>query len=56
MRRSPAAIEQRFGGVADSIDLHFPPDAPAGLQRELLADIQRIPHTYAVSVRSAPPY
>ena len=41
------AIEQRFGGVADSIDLHFPPDAPAGLQRELLADIRRIPHTFA---------
>ncbi|HEY1413956.1 MAG TPA: LLM class flavin-dependent oxidoreductase [Rhodopila sp.] len=41
------AIEQRFGGVADSIDLHFPPDTPMGLQRELLADIRRIPHTYA---------
>jgi len=40
-------IERRFGGVADSIDLHFPPDAPAGLQRELLADIRRIPHTFA---------
>ena len=41
------AIEQRFGGVADSIDLNFPPDTPAGLQRELLADIQRIPHVFA---------
>jgi len=41
------AIEQRFAGVADSIDLHFPPDTPPGLQRELLADIRRIPHTFA---------
>lgn len=41
------AVEQRFGGVADSIDLHFPPGTPAGLQRELVADIRRIPHTFA---------
>ncbi len=41
------AIEQRFGGVADSIDLDFPPDAPAGLRREVLADIRRIPHRFA---------
>lgn len=41
------AIEQRFGGVADSIDLQFPSDTPAGLQRELLADIRRIPHSFA---------
>ena len=41
-----SAIETRFGGVADSIDLHFPPDTPAGLQRELLADIHRIPHRF----------
>ena len=42
----PDAIQQRFGGVADSIDLHFPPDTPVGLQRELLTDIHRIPHTF----------
>ena len=42
-----AAIEQRFGGVADSIDLHFPVGAPPGLQRELVTDIQRIPHGFA---------
>jgi hypothetical protein len=41
-----AAIADRFGGAADSIDLNFPPDAPAGLQRELLADIHRIPHRF----------
>jgi probable F420-dependent oxidoreductase len=42
----PGAIAQRFGGAADSIDLHFPPGTPAGLQRELLTDIRRIPHTF----------
>ena len=41
-----AAIADRFGGAADSFDLNFPPDAPPGLQRELLADIRRIPHRF----------
>ncbi len=41
------AVEERFGGVADSITLDFPPDAAAGLQRELLADIHRIPHNFS---------
>jgi probable F420-dependent oxidoreductase len=41
-----AAIETRFGGLVDSIDLNFPADAPPGLQRELLADIRRIPHQF----------
>jgi probable F420-dependent oxidoreductase len=41
-----AAIADRFGGAADSIDLNFPADAPLGLQRELLADIRRIPHRF----------
>jgi probable F420-dependent oxidoreductase len=41
-----AAIEARFGGLADAIDLSFPADAPAGLQRELMADIRRIPHLF----------
>jgi hypothetical protein len=41
------AIEQRYGGVADSIDLEFPSDAPIGLRQEVLADIQRIPHAFA---------
>jgi probable F420-dependent oxidoreductase len=46
-REIAAAVEQRFGGVADSIDLDFPADAPIGLRREILADIQRIPHRFA---------
>jgi hypothetical protein len=41
------AIEQRYGGIADAIDLDFPADAPPGLRREVLADIRRIPHAFA---------
>jgi probable F420-dependent oxidoreductase len=40
------AIETRYGGLADSIEINFPADTPPGLQRELLADIRRIPHTF----------
>ena len=40
------AIRQRYGGVADSIDMEFPADAPIGLRREVLADVQRIPHRF----------
>jgi hypothetical protein len=39
-------IEGRYGGLADSIELNFPADAAVGLQRELLADIRRIPHAF----------
>ncbi len=46
-REIASAVEARFGGAADSIDLNFPADAPAGLQREVLSDIQRIPHVFA---------
>jgi probable F420-dependent oxidoreductase len=41
------AIDARFGGLADSIEMSFPAGTPAGLQRELLADIRRIPHAFA---------
>ena len=41
------AIEARYGGLADAIEINFPAGAPAGLQRELLADIRRIPHAFA---------
>jgi probable F420-dependent oxidoreductase len=41
------AIEMRFGGAADSIEMSFSAGTPAGLQRELLADIRRIPHAFA---------
>jgi probable F420-dependent oxidoreductase len=43
----PAAIEQRFGGVADSVDIHFPTGVAPGLAKELVTDIRRIPHTFA---------
>ena len=29
-----------------SIDLEFPAESPSGLQRELLAEIRRIPHRF----------
>jgi probable F420-dependent oxidoreductase len=45
-REIVGAIEKRFGGVADSIDVNFPADTPAGLQRELISEIQRIPHRF----------
>jgi len=41
-----AAIEARYGGLADAIELNFPAGTPAGLQRELLSDIHRIPHRF----------
>jgi probable F420-dependent oxidoreductase len=41
------AIEARSGGLADAIELNFPAGTPAGLQRELLSDIRRIPHHFA---------
>jgi probable F420-dependent oxidoreductase len=41
--RLAGAIAQRFGGVADRVDINFPVDTPAGFQRELVQDIQRIP-------------
>jgi probable F420-dependent oxidoreductase len=40
------AIDERFGGLADSIEMNFPAGAPAELERELLADIRRIPHAF----------
>ena len=42
----PKAIETRFGGAADSIDMHLPSGASAGLACELVTDIKRIPHVF----------
>jgi probable F420-dependent oxidoreductase len=39
-------IEARYGGLADSIALDFAPGTPPGLQREIVADIHRIPHAF----------
>jgi probable F420-dependent oxidoreductase len=41
-----SVIEARYGGLADAIDLEFPVDATAGLRRELVAEIQRIPKAF----------
>jgi probable F420-dependent oxidoreductase len=46
-REIARAIEMRFGGLADSIEMSFPAGTPAGPQRELLADVWRIPHAFA---------
>jgi len=43
----PAAIEARYGGAADSVDIHFPAGTPAGLAKDVVADIRRIPHAFA---------
>ncbi len=40
------AIADRFGGLADSIEINFPTRTPAGLQRELLSEIRRIPDAF----------
>jgi probable F420-dependent oxidoreductase len=45
-REIAPAIEERYAGFADAIELNFTAGAPAGLQRELLADIRRIPHRF----------
>ena len=50
-----ASIEQRFGGAADSIDVNFPAGTPAGLRRELVSDIRRIPHSFAGFDTNWPP-
>jgi probable F420-dependent oxidoreductase len=42
-----ATIAQRFGGAADTVDIHFPVDTSVGLAKELVSDIRRIPHTFA---------
>jgi probable F420-dependent oxidoreductase len=40
------AVEERFGGLSDSIELALPTDVPAGEAREVLADVRRIPARY----------
>ena len=40
------AIVAWYGGLADAVEVNFPAGAPAGLQRELVADIRRIPHVF----------
>ena len=36
-------IEERYGGLADSLSLFIPTDTPPGPLGEVLQDIQRIP-------------
>ena len=44
--RIAGEIEKRFGGVSDAIALSFSPQTPAGLARELVQDVQRIPAAF----------
>jgi probable F420-dependent oxidoreductase len=37
------AIEQRFGGFADTVEIGFPPGTPVEQVREVLRDVRRIP-------------
>jgi probable F420-dependent oxidoreductase len=41
------AIEARFGGISDEINLTLPPETPAGLMKELLSDVKRIATPFA---------
>jgi probable F420-dependent oxidoreductase len=41
-----SAIEARYGGLADAIDLEFPADTTVGLRRELVTEISRIPYSF----------
>jgi len=41
-----AEIAARFGGAADSIDLHFPAATPVEVQADVVAAIRRIPHRF----------
>lgn len=41
-----AAVERRFGGVADTIEIYMSPDTDLAPLREVLADIKRIPSPF----------
>jgi probable F420-dependent oxidoreductase len=40
------AVRERFGGLVDGTGVMFPPDAPAGLQREINQEIRAIPSPF----------
>ena len=39
-------VEERFGGISDSLTLDFPKETPDGQVRELLTDLQKIPTAF----------
>lgn len=49
-----AAIEQRFGGIADAISEALPPGDAPGLPPDLLTDLQRLPRRFRGYVRARP--
>jgi len=40
------AVEKRFGGLVDAVAIGFPDDTPAGLARELVQDLRRLPQAF----------
>jgi probable F420-dependent oxidoreductase len=47
----PAAIEARFGGLTDTIELMMPSDLPPGGVREVLARVRAIPAPFVAHAR-----
>ncbi|HXU65293.1 MAG TPA: LLM class F420-dependent oxidoreductase, partial [Polyangia bacterium] len=41
-----AAIEQRFGGLVDTVSIDFAPGTDAATRRDVIAAVQRIPHVF----------
>jgi probable F420-dependent oxidoreductase len=50
--RIAGEIEKRFGGLSDAIALAFPDGTPAGLARDIVSDVQRIPTAFRGFPRS----
>jgi len=46
------AVEERFGGLSDTLLLGLPGGTPPGLARELIADLRRIPSPCTAGLRS----
>lgn len=40
------AIRERFAGVADTVEINFPADAPADAVADIVTAVQAIPHTF----------
>ncbi len=50
--RLPEAVEQRFGGVVDSVSFEFAADDAPELRREVVDAVKRIPHRFTGFARS----
>ena len=43
VRELGRTIDQRFGGLSDSVEMGFPASTPAAEVKEILADVHRVP-------------